>query len=116
MLATSIAEPEVETYIADQIAVGNRETLLNQLGLDGGELQDLLSKFADFQCQLNPAQLKVLARSLPSLERASKSLRANSEDLTQLFLEESDVASDVVLFYFLGGDGDSGIGIGWPTH
>lgn len=40
MLATSIAEPEVETYIADQIAVGNRETLLNQLGLNREELQD----------------------------------------------------------------------------
>lgn len=117
MLATLTAEPEVCIHTAaDQTFVGTRETLLNKLGLKSDELQDLLYKFADFQRQLNPAQIKVLANSLPTLDRASKSLRADSQDLTQFFLEESDLASDVVLFYFLGGDSDSGVGIGWPTH
>lgn len=114
MLATSIAEPEVEIYIADQIAVGNRETLLNQLGLNREELQDFLSKFADFQRQLNPAQLKFLLCSLPSIERASKSLGANPEDLTRLFMEESDCSGDILMCIFAGGDTDNGIG--WPPH
>ena len=106
------AEPEVGTYTAaDQDLMGNRETLLKRLGLNSEELQDLLAKFADFQRELNPAQVQVLARSLPNLERASKSLGSKPEDLTELFLEESDLGSDVVISYFQGTDG-----IGWPIQ
>lgn len=84
----------------------NRDALLKSLGLTEEEFQDLLRKFANFQRELNPDQLKVLLRSLPSLEQARRSLCPNPEDLIALFREESDRAGEVVLCFFAGDGGD----------
>ena len=50
----------------------DRKELLKSLGLTEEELQDFLDKFAEFQRKLNPAQLKVLVRSLPNIDEARK--------------------------------------------
>lgn len=86
----------------------DREALLKSLGLTGDELQDLVQKFLTFQRELNPAQLSVVLRSLPTLERARASLGPTPEDLTELFRTDSHREDDVTQFYFLGegGDGD----------
>ncbi len=105
MLATLTAEPEVCIHTAaDQTFVGTRETLLNKLGLDGDELQDLLVKFTKFQRDLSPNQVEVLVRSLPSLERASRTLGTTVDNLAALFREESDNSVNVVICGFEGMD------------
>lgn len=89
----------------------DREALLKSLGLTSDELQDLVRKFVVFQRELNPAQLSVVLRSLPTLERARASLGPTPEDLTELFRTDSRREGDVMQFYFLGeGDGNDGDG------
>ena len=85
----------------------DREALLKSLGLTNDELQDFLRKFAAFQRELNPAQLRVLVRSLPTIEQARKSLGPTTGDLTQLFGSELGGRGDVVLCIFAG-DGGNG--------
>ncbi len=85
----------------------DREALLKSLGLTNDELQDFLRKFADFQRELNPAQLKVLVRSLPTIDEARKSLGPTTQDLTELFGSELDRGGDVVLCIFAGDGGGS---------
>ena len=85
----------------------DRVALLDRLGLTGEELQDLLRKFHDFERGLNQAQLKVLVRSLPSLERARASLGPTNEDLTKLFGQEPDL-DGMTLGCFLGEGDDDG--------
>ena len=81
----------------------DREVLLKRLGLSSEELQEFLRKFSDFQRGLDPAQRRLLRRSLPSLERARASLGPTIEDMSELFGEEPD--SDGLLFgCFMGGD------------
>ena len=87
----------------------DREALLQSLGLTSDELQDLVRKFVLFQRELNPVQLSVVLRSLPTLERARASLGPTPEDLTELFRTDLRPEPDVTQFYFLGeggGDGD----------
>ncbi len=83
----------------------DREALLQSLGLTNDELQDFLRKFANFQRELNPAQLKVLVRSLPTIDEARKSLGPTTQDLTELFGSELDGGGDVVLCIFAGDGG-----------
>ncbi len=85
----------------------DREALLKSLGLTNDELKDFLRKFADFQRELNPAQLKVLVRSLPTIDEARKSLGPTTQDLTELFGSELDRGGDVVLCIFAGDGGGS---------
>ena len=84
----------------------DRDALLKSLGLNEKELQDFLRKFANFQRELNPAQLAVLLRSLPTLDQARRSLGPNPEDLTEFFRKEYDLAGDVVLTFFQGDGGN----------
>ncbi len=84
----------------------DREALLEHLGLTSDELTDFLHKFVNFERELNPAQLKVLLRSLPNLEQARKSLGPTPEDLAQLFRDELDRGGDMVLCYFAGDGGN----------
>ena len=83
------------------------EALLKSLGLSEKELQDFLRKFANFQRDLNPAQLTLLLRSLPTLDQARRSLGPSPGDLTEFFRTESDRVGDVVLCFFQG-DGGGG--------
>lgn len=80
----------------------DREALLEKLGLTSEELQDFLRKFNDFKRTLNPAQLQILVRSLPSLEQARRSLGPTDQDLADLFRDEADKSGDVVMFLFEG--------------
>ena len=84
----------------------DREALLQSLGLTSDELKDFLRKFANFQRELNTAQLRVLVRSLPSIEQARKSLGPTTEDLTELFGSELGGPGNVVLCIFEGDGGD----------
>ena len=81
------------------------EALLKSLGLTSDELHDFLRKFGAFQRELNPAQLQVLTRSLPSVEQARKSLGPTTQDVTEFFRKESGGAGDVVMCLFAGDGG-----------
>jgi hypothetical protein len=74
-----------------------RKEMLQALGVTDNELKDLLKKFRAFLKRLDPAQQKVVKRSLPTLAEAVKAFDKNATEAEVRELFGGDARQEPVI-------------------
>ncbi|MFZ0395208.1 MAG: hypothetical protein WCF17_00965 [Terracidiphilus sp.] len=51
----------------------NREQMLNTIGISGSDFEDFINKYLAFRGSLNPAQISILDRGMPTISEIAQS-------------------------------------------
>lgn len=93
-----------------------REEMLSKLGISDQDFRDFLTKLATFRSSLNPAQLALYHRALPTVDQVAQAFGpdASIQDVENLFAEAPPMNGICCIFWGWGDPG-GGNGPGQPS-